>query len=84
MATYIEFEKCETLGKTKRWNVISVNGGMLLGRIEWRVTWRKYCFTPEYMTEFDAQCLAVIAQFCLEATLEQRDSWGRARAGKSA
>jgi hypothetical protein len=61
-------------GLTKTWNVVSVTTH--LGKVSWYAPWRKYCFTPEGNTVFDAMCLHEIAAFLVIET-------GRHRAGAS-
>jgi len=49
-------------GKTKRWAVNSIQGGDLLGWIDYKPQWRRYVFTTTGAT-FDATCLQEIALF---------------------
>ena len=58
--------------KTRLWAVVSLEGGVRLGRIRWYGPWRKYSFYPEAATVFEKTCLRDIADFCEAQTKEQK------------
>jgi hypothetical protein len=50
-------------GLTQIWEIRSVHTDVLLGQINWKPSWRRYWFTPDTGTGFDAECLREIAKF---------------------
>ena len=61
MSKYLEFRELPSKPKTKVY-AITNKGGDFFGTIEWKPTWRKYCFlTVEYENWFDSSCLQEIA-----------------------
>lgn len=59
-------------GKTKIWEVMTVDGQTVLGSVKWFGRWRKYSFAPASDTVFEEQCLRDIADFCQEQTALKR------------
>ena len=44
-------------GKTEIWDVLSRNGGQVLGTIKWFGRWRQYVFKPVEDTVYNNGCL---------------------------
>lgn len=71
---YIVFVECESMSlKTKRWNVMNLNGTHV-GVVKWHGAFRKYAFFPGIDTVFDADCLYTIALHCEGRTKEHYDA----------
>jgi hypothetical protein len=72
-AKWLKFVYLETTssGKTKIWNVLTVNGVMLCV-VKWFSRWRQYSFFPEPYSVYERQCLRDIARFCEMETAQQR------------
>jgi hypothetical protein len=69
--TYLHFELLFLKGRrTKYWRITSVQTGVYLGLVEWRPSWRKYCFYPQADTVFDEKCLAEITDHLRRAMAE--------------
>lgn len=70
---YIEFVflTMSASGKTKIYEIQTVDSRHILGYIKWFGAWRKYCFYPEQHTVFEQDCLKVISTFLIEKTKEQ-------------
>jgi hypothetical protein len=66
--TYIQFVEDAPAVKTNRWEVVTLPGGVVIGRIAWYGSWRKYCFFPREETVYEQICLREIADFCENAT----------------
>jgi hypothetical protein len=61
-------------GKTRRWEVYeNSDRAALLGRIQWRGSWRCYCFEPVFPTGFEHDCLRVIANFVEAETKKHKE-----------
>lgn len=58
-------------GKTQIWDILGVRSG-LLGQVGWFGRWRCYAFYPEPNTVFNAECMAMLANFCETETKIQR------------
>ena len=43
-------------------------GGNILGKIEWKNTWRQYCFSPEDGTVFSRGCMEDLNDFISQLT----------------
>jgi len=74
MSTWIEFRASAVQApKTERWDVLTKKevGGLLLGRISWWGSWRRYAFFPNANTLYEPTCLRDIAQF-IDARMEER------------
>jgi hypothetical protein len=74
MSAYIEFIEGAAKPKTRTWIVRKKDTPLVLGRISWMATWRRYWFEPGEATGFDASCLKAIAEFLEKQT---RDHWDR-------
>ena len=59
-------------GKTKRWVVQNRQTDGLLGWIEWKASWRKYCFYPVNSTGFDEACLEEITNFLADQMIAHK------------
>lgn len=68
MAQWIEFREVPHTGKTKRWEVVTKDGGTVVGRISWYGPWRKYTLQPGYPTVWEQDCLRAIAEFIEQQT----------------
>lgn len=80
MTSFVEFaELPEPRLKTKVWEARTTaeHGNLILGRIRWRASWRRYVFHPEDDSLFDAGCLREIAVF-LDARMGERRVLGAA------
>lgn len=62
--TYIQFVEDTPAAKTNRWEVVTLPGSTVIGRITWYGPWRKYCFFPRGETVYEQVCLREIADFC--------------------
>lgn len=58
-------------GKTQKWMVYSLND-IPLGEIKWYAQWRRYIFSPNLGTVYDAACLREAADFCEKETARQK------------
>lgn len=67
-----------TSKKTKLWVVMNA-GRHELGKVSWKIEWRRYTFKPFPQTEFDALCLERIAEFCREETRKHYEECERRR-----
>lgn len=65
---WIVIDKIEGTGKTKCFNVRTLDRFVLLGRISFYSRWREYAFFPYTGTLYEADCLRDIAQFCEDQT----------------
>ncbi len=63
MSEYIEFVEIHDTGKTKIFDVRSLNDGAMLGVIRWYGAWRQYVFMPERVTVWNTTCLKTIITF---------------------
>lgn len=57
---------------TKRWWIVSLQGGVVLGEIKWHAPWRRYCFFPAETTIFDLTCLNEVTKFIDERMKERK------------
>jgi hypothetical protein len=72
MKKYLEFTELTPKPKTKVF-AITNKAGDYFGTIEWKSTWRKYCFlTVEYETWFDSNCLKEIVNKLDELNKEHK------------
>lgn len=55
-------------GKTKIWDVTTMDRSGLLGQVRWWSQWRKYTFHPSPTSLFDFDCLTEIGRFCRTET----------------
>jgi len=69
---WIRFEESKPNPKTKVWNVLALDGDVILGRVSWFGRWRKYCFFPSPECVFEQDCLRDIALFIEDQTKAQR------------
>lgn len=79
MAKFITFTELpqDPKKKTKVWEIYTKDDNILLGRVGWFTSWRKYCFSPiikqgEYQV-YEQQCLRDIADFVEEQTKLQKE-----------
>ncbi len=63
MNKYIKFQQSGDTGKTKTWDVVTINEKTFLGQIRWYYRWREYCFYPFDNTVFALNCIKDIASF---------------------
>ena len=56
--------------KTKRWLVVGQSGA--IGLVHWGSQWRKYVFSADHNTYYDASCLAEIGEFLSDKTFEHK------------
>lgn len=64
---WIVFEPVPHDGKTQRWRVLTLRG-VVIGRIAWSPSWRRYVLQPAYPTEWEQDCLRDVAAFIQEQT----------------
>lgn len=60
---HIRFEIAGQKPKTKVWNVIAKQDGVVLGFVAWFARWRGYAFFPNGNMVFEKTCLRDIAGF---------------------
>lgn len=78
MSNWIRFdliEREDMRRKTDQWRVVSTSRmGVLLGRIAWYGSWRKFSFMPNSNLPlvFEEDCLRDIADFCVQQTKKYR------------
>lgn len=70
MSKYLEFKQVPFEGKTKRFEIISINHGDILGRIYWYGAWRQYIFSTTFGTVWNTDCLKDIIDFLHELNME--------------
>ncbi len=70
--TYIQFVEDVPAAKTNRWEVVTVDGGAVIGRVSWYGPWRRYCHFPRENTVYEQVCLREIADFCEAETAAHR------------
>lgn len=61
--SYLQFNQVRDTGKTKVFQVVSIQRGIPLGEVKWFAAWRRYVFFPEQSTLFDANCLDELQRF---------------------
>jgi hypothetical protein len=54
--------------KTSVWEVVTQDGGVVIGHVSWWGAWRKYSFFPAPNTLYEPTCLRDIARFCDDET----------------
>jgi hypothetical protein len=74
MSKWIEFRPVPHAGKTKRWEVVTRNAGVVIGRIEWYSPWRQYTLAPAFPTRWEEDCLRDIATFIESETRQHREA----------
>lgn len=57
MSKYLYFREISFEGKTKKFEVLSMNRGYILGRISFYPQWRQYIFSPSSETIWNKDCL---------------------------
>jgi len=62
-AKHIRFRLIKRKTKTNVYSVRNKESGVLLGKIEWYGSWRKYCFFPSDDTVYDRRCMRDINNF---------------------
>ena len=70
--TFISFWGADPNPKTARFRVLTTEGAVNLGAIQWHGAWRCYAFFPEPDTLFEPKCLGEIQQFLLDLMAERR------------
>ena len=78
---WIKFEQSGDTGKTKIWNVVTKDKGVVLGIIRWHASWRKYSFFPRESTIFETTCLMDIINFIQQEMAKRK--WDKNRASFS-
>lgn len=63
MSKWIDFVQMHDSGKTRVWDVVTEDGGAVLGEVRWFGRWRKYSFFPKPDTIYEATCLRDVAAF---------------------
>ena len=63
MKNYIVFQQLIYTGKTKRYEIVSIRNGDILGYIYWKKEWRQYVFNPTFSTVWSIGCLKDIQDF---------------------
>ena len=63
MSKWIEFVQMADTGKTRVWDVVTRDGGGVLGSVKWFGRWRQYSFFPKPDTIYESVCLGDIAAF---------------------
>lgn len=75
MSKWVEFREVVFKGKTRRWEVVTKEGGIVIGRIQWHGAWRRYTLAPAFPTVWEEQCLRDVAEFIETQTREHRAGW---------
>ena len=65
---WIEFREVPAPGVTKRFEVHTKPGGVVIGRVAWSNGWRRYVLQPGFPTEWEQDCLRDVAAFLEEQT----------------
>jgi hypothetical protein len=60
---YIHFVEIDSKTKTKVYSCRNSGHDYELGRVQWHVPWRQYCFYPDSGTIFNVGCLLNITHF---------------------
>jgi len=60
---YIHFVETEQKPKTSVWSCRNNGSSNQLGTVAWHGLWRRYCFFPEPITVFSADCMRDIVDF---------------------
>jgi hypothetical protein len=60
---WVEFIEMRRTGKTTVWDIVTKDGGVVLGSVKWFGRWRKYSFFPKPDTIYEATCLRDIVAF---------------------
>lgn len=71
---WIYFSVAKDTGKTRIYDVFAKEGSILLGKVKWFPSWRKYSFFPEAGTVFEQDCLNDIASFLEELMMLRKRS----------
>lgn len=80
-AKWITFQLIFDTGKTKIWEVMSKEQGVILGAIKWYGPWRRYSFFPQPNAIFEKTCLREIADYCDEKTKNHFEARKKAKEG---
>lgn len=72
---YLRFDQQQQTRKTKIWEVVATLSEDRLGCIRWRSGWRKYVFSPAPHTDYEQDCLRIIADFIEQETAKQKATW---------
>lgn len=64
--------------KTRIW-IVKNAAETNLGKVSWKIQWRRYWFEPFADTGFDAVCMERIAGFCREETRKHDEECKRRR-----
>ncbi len=81
---WIRFDLLDSTGKTNRWQVVTLDGSIVLGSVHWFGRWRGYAFFPLIDTVFERRCLRDIADFCEQKTKEHRAAKTSAKGSRPA
>lgn len=60
---YLIVRRLPPSASTLKWAVVASRSGAVLGRIEWRSSWRQYVFLPNRNSEYSAGCMEDLARF---------------------
>ena len=71
VSKWIEFVHWRETGKTSVWQVVTKDGGVVIGEVKWFGRWRGYAFFPKPDTIYEATCLRDIADF-IKAQMDAR------------
>ena len=74
MAKWIRFVEVPAPGVTKRWEIRTTQGDVVIGRVAWSNGWRRYVLQPGYPTEWEQDCLRDVADFLEMNTREHKAS----------
>ena len=72
MSKYIDFEQIPFTGKTARFKIWAIVSGDLLGKIQYRPSWRCYVFEPCFPTVWSSGCLQDIQVFLNDLNDERK------------
>lgn len=73
MKEYVKFRLNDRKPRTNVYDVLSINGDMVLGTIQWYAPWRQYCIYPDEETLWSIGCLQQIRLFIGKMMVEQKE-----------
>ena len=73
MKKYVKFRLNDRKPLTNVYDVLSKEGNVPLGIIQWYAPWRQYCFYPEDETVFSIGCLQQIRLFIGKMMVQQKE-----------
>ena len=72
VSEFLKFSEIPASGVTKKWEVLTKDGFMILGCVSWFPAWRRYAFYPSPNKLFDAACMNDISMFLRDETANRK------------